>query len=386
MRRLLVVLFAVSSLTVVSRGSAAQVAPADSAGVLLDAANTFLDRDRADLAASLHRLIIERFPGTPAAAAARAALARVAAEASSNGATELQVWSTIYGAWLGVAVPGAFGVDDSQGYGIGLLVGAPLGYLAGRGAARRIRPTIGEARAITFGGTWGTWQGFGWREVFDLGEEEVPCGQFSCTSGDTTEETFAAMIAGGVAGITVGALLGRASVSDAVATGANTGALWGSGIGAALGALVDLEDDDLLAAALVGGNVGLAGAALATPALGFTRNQWRMVSIGGLVGGVAGLGIDLLIEPDSDKVAVGIPLATSLAGLAIGAATSRPSTPEEEGTGGGPGGLVEIGPNHLNFGLPAFVPRQLPVETAHGTRWRPTMGIHWLRVSLAPAR
>lgn len=385
MRIVTVVFIALVLLAATPRWSCAQVSPADSAAVLLNAANTFADRDRADLAAEIHRLILERFPGTPAAAAARAALSNSRAERTSNGATELQVWSTLYGAWLGVAVPGAFGVDDSEGYGIGLLLGGPLGYLVGRSVAQSTNPTIGEARAITLGGTWGTWQGYGWREVFDIGQEEVACGQYTCLTGGTTEETFAAMVVGGAAGITIGALLGRASVSDAVATGANTGALWGSWIGFAGGFMTDLEDDDLLAAALVGGNVGLAAAALATPALGFTRNQWRVVSVGGLLGGVVGLGLDLLIQPDDERTLVAIPLATSLVGLGIAAASSGGGEDESIGGSGGPGGLLEIDRNGVDLGFPALVPRQLPVQTPQGTRWQPTMGIHWLRISLGSA-
>ena len=95
-----------------------------------------------------------------------------------------------------MAVPGAFGVDDVRGYGAGLLVGAPLGYVASRAVVRRIRPTIGEARAITLGGSWGSWQGFGWRAVLGGGEEEF--------SGDATQETLAAMVFGGAAGIAAG--------------------------------------------------------------------------------------------------------------------------------------------------------------------------------------
>lgn len=353
----------------------AQVTRADSAAVLLHAATTFAREGRPEVAAALHQLILERFAGTPAADRARIALARPVPEPRGGGATELRIWGTLYGGWLGVAVPGAFGVDDSRGYGAGLLVGAPLGFLASRAWSRRVDPTMGEARAITFGGSWGTWQGFGWRKVLGLGDDE---------SGDTLQETFAAMVIGGATGIAAGALLGR-SVSDAVATGANMGALWGSGIVAAVGHLVDVEGDDLLAATLVGGNVGLFGAAFATPTLGFSRDQWRVVSVGGVVGGLAGLGLDLLIRPDNEKVAVAIPLATSLAGLAIGGVVHRPSSAAEAEappTSSGLGGFVEIDRGAVRMGVPAVVPRTLPVETPAGVRWQPTWGIHWLRVAL----
>jgi hypothetical protein len=53
-----------------------------------------------------------------------------------------------------------------------------------------------------------------------------------------------------------------------------------------------------------------------------SRSRARLVSIGGVLGGLAGAGIDLLVQPDSEKAAVGIPLLGSVVGLAIGIATT----------------------------------------------------------------
>ncbi len=362
---------------------------ADSADVLHDAARTFAAQGRPEVAAALYRLIIERYPTSAAAELARAALAAMDRSAASSGATELQVWSALYGAWLGLAVPWAFGADSAEPYGLGLLVGAPAGFVIARKVARAKNLSIGQARAITLGGSWGTWQGFGWSNVFDLGEEMYCDGDF-CYNEDTVEETVAGMIIGGVAGITTGALLSRRPISDATATAANSGAFWGSWFGVALGVIGDLEGDDLLAATLVGGDVALLGAVLAAPSLGWSRDRWRIVSSAGLLGGVAGAGIDLLLKVDDQKSALAIPLASSLVGLVVGARITR----DHDGLDGGgaadgarapdggamSGGLVDVRNGRVTLGAPMPLPTMLPIETPQGVRWRPTLGVPLVRV------
>lgn len=352
---------------------------ADSAAVLLEAARSFEDQEEARVAEALYRHILARFPGTPAAAAARERLAGPAMGAGEgSGAVELQVWSTLYGAWLGVAVPGAFGADGAEPYGAGLLVGAPLGFVTGRWAALSRGYTLGQARAITLGGTWGTWQGWGWREVLDLGVETVcpPGGDGFCyeDEGDS-EEVFAAMVLGGLAGITTGALLAREPVASATAAGANYGSLWGSWFGVAAGVLADQEDDGLLAMALLGGNAGLVSGALLTPRWGWSRNRWRVVSAGGLLGGLAGLGMDLLVQPDDEKVVVAIPLAGSLVGLGIGRAMSRDMDGPAEGDGGEVGSLLHLGRDGAILGIPVPRPRLRPVYGPGRTELRAEWGI-----------
>ncbi len=354
--------------------------PADSAAVLLEAARSFEDQEDARVARALYRHILARFPGTPAAAVARDRLARVSSDdGGGSGAVELQVWSTLYGAWLGVAIPGAFGADDAEPYGAGLLVGAPLGFVTGRWAARSNGYTLGQARAITLGGTWGTWQGYGWREVLDLGVEEIcalPESGGACyESGGDSEETFAAMVVGGLAGVAVGAALARRPVSVASAAGANYGSLWGSWFGLAGGILTDQEEDALLATTLLGGNAGLVAGALLTPRWGWSRNRWRVVSAGGLLGGLAGLGVDLLAQPDDDKVAVAIPLVGSLVGLAVGRGLSRDMDGPGEGAGEGVGALLHLGSGGAEVGLPLPHPRLRPVHGPRGTELRTQWGV-----------
>lgn len=360
----------------------AGLTPADSAAVLLEAARSFEGREEWTVAQALYRHILRRFPDTPAALSARERLGVVDRSAPGSGSVELQVWSTLYGLWLGVAVPGAFGADDSEPYGLGLLLGGPAGFLSGRAAARSADYSLGQVRAITLGGTWGTWQGYGWRQVLDLGVSQdcPPGGDFCYDSEDADEETFAAMVLGGLAGIATGAIIARNPVSSATATGANFGSLWGSWFGTAAGVLADLEDDDLLAVALVGGNAGLVSAALATPRLGWSRDRWRLVSVAGVLGGLGGLGIDLLAQPDDDKVAVAIPLAASLVGLGIGVAASRglQDRPDSEPMDGA---LFSFRDGSVRLDAPVPFPTLRPVDGPRGTEWRTALGVTLFRAT-----
>jgi hypothetical protein len=173
-------------------------------------------------------MILDRFGGTPAADRARGMIGeRTGARSTSGGRVELQVFSTLYGLWLGVAVPAAFGAEGSEAYGIGLLIGGPAGFLTGLGLARSRDLTSGQARAITYGGLWGTWQGFGWTEVLDLGEG-LTCDLDLCVNDGGPEERFAGMVLGGLAGIGLGVLLSGRPITDGVATSATLGSLWGT--------------------------------------------------------------------------------------------------------------------------------------------------------------
>ncbi|MDP2954889.1 MAG: hypothetical protein Q8N53_00595 [Longimicrobiales bacterium] len=361
----------------------AQVTPADSAEVLLDAASRFATQGRPDVAEALYRAIVERFPTTPAAEVARLRLGTVMSQGTAgSGRVELQVWSTLYGLWLGIAVPGALGADDSEPYGLGLLVGGPAGFLAGKVIAGSRALTEGQARAITLGGTWGSWQGFGWAEVLDLGQEQV-CyddtysgGQYCYDEGDSSEETFAAMIVGGAAGIAAGSVLSRRPVSPGVATAANFGGLWGTWLGFGFGYLADLEDDALLATTLLGGNAGLLTTAVMAPQWNVSRSRARIVSIYGVIGGLSGLGVDLLTQPDNEKVALGIPLAGSIVGLALGVGNTQGYDAVDPGPAPAPGGaLLNLSDGSWSLGAPLPTPRVLELDGPNGLIRKPALGV-----------
>ena len=358
----------------------AQVAAADPASVLLEAARGFEAEGRWDVAEALYRLIAERYGTTAAATEARTRLAAPPPDVvAGSGSVELRVWMTLYGAWLGVAVPGAFGADSSEPYGVGLLVGGPTGFFAGRALAQSLDLTEGQARAITFGGTWGTWQGFGWREVLNVGVlQECPSGPDFCyDTEDTSEEVLAAMVVGGLTGIAVGTLLSGREVTAGTGSAVNFASLWGTWFGVAGGTLFDLEDDDLLAATLVGGNVGLVSAALLAPRWNVSRGRARLVSIAGVLGGLAGAGVDLLAKPDGEKTLIGIPLAGSILGLGIGIATTRggDGSTARGLDAGRDGALFEYRDGGLSLGAPTPVPTLVPVSGPRGGAWR--LALRW---------
>jgi hypothetical protein len=429
---LLLLLAALSILA--PRRAEAQLSRADSAAVLLVAALDFETQDAPQVAAALYRRIIERFADTPAAADAQVRLDRLVAQGlatrtppdaagrrtggplddedtgSAAGRVELQVWSTLYGSWLGIAIPAAFGADGSEAYGAGLLVGAPAGFFAGRTAARRSDLSMGQVRAITLGGSWGTWQGFGWREVFDIGVDEIcpPETPGLCYEDDGGEqEVFASMVLGGLTGLAAGALIARRDISSAAATGANLGSLWGTWVATALGVIADQEGDGLLTTALVGGNAGLVAGGLATPALGWSRSRWRTVSIAGVLGGVGGLGIDLLVQPDDEKVALAIPLITSVAGFVTGVLTSsdgdgargvsdgsapalssvadqtEPGAARDARSPGDPlvPALFAWRDGSLSLGTPLPQARREVLVTPRGVEQQTLLGFEWMRIT-----
>jgi hypothetical protein len=352
------------ALLAVPRPGAAQLARADSAAVLLDAARQFETAGEAEVARAIYEMVARRFGDT---ASATQALARIdglgRGEIEQSGQVELLVWSSLYGAFLGVAVPGAFGAEGSEPYGLGLLVGAPAGFIFGRTLGGERGLTEGQARAITLGGTWGAWQGFGWREVFDIGEEEICStfdGQQNCyESSDSAEETFAAMILGSLGGVATGTLLSRQPISSGVASTVNFGSLWGTWFGLAGGVIADLEGDGLLTATLVAGDAGLLATALLAPGWNISQSRARLISIAGVIGGLAGGGVDLLFQPDDERLAIGIPLVGSITGLVIGANATRDYDTGRVAVTGEPapsGALMTRKDGRWSFGAPLPYP------------------------------
>jgi hypothetical protein len=362
--------------------SAAQLTPADSAAVLLSTAVAFEAEGRVEVAEALLEFIAEHFAATPAGQEAQRRLGASGEEGlERSGSTELRIWATTYGLWLGVAIPAALGADGSEPYGVGLLLGGPAGLFAGRAFTRSRPLSLGQARAITWGGTWGTWQGLGWAHVLDLGEDER-CDEFGCYDwGNSDEERFAAMVVGGLAGVVAGSLIARQPVPSAVATGANLGSLWGTWFGAASTVLFDIENDAAMLTTLLAGNVGLGAGALAASRLNMSRSRVRMVSIGGVVGAVGGLGLDLIIQPDDDKAAIAIPLAGSIVGLAIAMGTTRdrqivPGAGEDMGSA-----LFNLNDGELRLGMPLPTPTLVPWEGRGRPEWRPAASLELFRAS-----
>jgi len=352
--RVLVVMLAAALL--VPGRVAAQATRADSAAVILGTAERFRAQGREDVAAALYEYLVSRFGDTAAADRARALLASApVGVATRGGRVELQVWSTLYGLWLGVAIPAAFGADGSKPYGVGLMLGGPFGFLTGAGLARSRELTDTQARAITFGGTWGTWQGWGLANVLDWGELDYStCDPaIGCENEDrSTERRFAGMVLGGVAGIAAGVILSRRDLAPGDMAMASFGALWGTWFGVAGGVLAGAKDDGLLATTLLAGDAGLVSMAALAPGWNVSRSRARLISIAGVIGGLAGAGVDLIAQPDGEKTAIAIPLATSIAGLAIGAATTRHYDARSAPGDGPDAALLQLRGGRVSFGIP----------------------------------
>ena len=375
LRGLLLLVLSTAALSAV-RAASAQPTRADSAAVLLAAAEDFADRGADDVAEALYRHIMERFPGTAAAETARTRIEAVTDRRSrAGGEVELKVWSSLYGLWQGVAIPLAAGADDSEFYGLGLLVGGPAGFLTGRALARSRPRSLGQARAITWGGTWGAVQGWGWARALDFGSDPYAYdGGVRYGDDESTEAAVTSMIVGGALGIGGGLALARREITPGEATSAMLGSLWGIWVGFSTAFLADVEGDGLTAAAMIGGNGGLLAGAFVGHRVPIGRGRARMISLGGLVGAFGGAGITLIAQPDGDKAVLGTILASSLAGLAVGAAGTRDdrgetdSSPDLEAVGSPtpPGSLLRWSDGEWALSTPLPNPALQPTPRRGG--------------------
>ena len=367
--------FLVGAVTAPGPASTQATAPADSAAVLLATASDFESRGEGDIAVALYRHIADRFPGTPAAETALARLdATTAARSRGGGETELKVWSALYGIWMGVALPAALGVEGPEPYGLGLLTGGPTAFLAGRALANSRPVSLGQARVITWGGTWGALQGMGWANALDLGGGgRLIEGDILIHEEQTVEATFASMIAGGALGIAGGLLAARRQITPGTSTSAMLGSLWGAWFGLASASLTDADDNAVWATMMLAGNAGLAGGAIAGSRWPLTRSRARLISIAGLMGGMGGTGIVLIGQPDDDDTAIATMLAGSIAGLLLGVALTDGEGGEEEpsddanaGAFPVPGALLNWSGGEWSLSAPLPSPAREPAARGEG--------------------
>ena len=261
----------------------------------------------------------------------------------SGGEIEVQVWSALYGIWQGFSIPRAAGAEGDDPYvGVGLLLGGPAGFVIGRQLARAGPRSPGQARAITWGGTWGMVQGWGWARILDLGSNRP--GRRGYGDDETAEAAFTMMIVGGAAGVASGLALAKREIAPGTATSAMLGSLWGMWIGASTAGLMNVDEGDgITAAAMMGGNAGLVLGAMAGSHAPLSRGRAHTISLGGLVGMFSGLGLSMIMGIDPFSVATTGPgesssplplvFAGSLAGLAVGAIMTRGDRGESDESG-----------------------------------------------------
>jgi hypothetical protein len=192
----------------------AQETRADTAAVLVTAARRLAAEGERDLAANLLRYVIRWYGDTPVAQeAARELTLADRARAAGGGRTGFVVTNTLFGAWLGVAVPLAFEAEDPPPYGVGLIAGPAVGLLGSLAYTKSYPITSGQTAAYRWSLLWLSWQGLLLREITGIGDTETcyddPVYGTSCY-GETPEGApFAALVLGGAAGIGAGLALTR---------------------------------------------------------------------------------------------------------------------------------------------------------------------------------
>ena len=353
--------------------SLAAQSSADSAAIVLDAARTLVREGQRDAARQLFLLIRSRFAATPAARIADSlldALGTAPVRREGTGRTGYILFHTLYGGFLGAAIPAAFGADGSEPYGAGLLLGAPLGYFGSRAIARSRISSPGRAGIATFATAWGTLQGLALQRIGNLGQREV-CDQDFCFIDESETAPWAAMVVGGLLGLGTGIALTAKEIPSGTAGMISHSAFWGSWFGLSLGAVAGAEEDALFGTMMIGGNGLLLLAIPAAKAWRPSASRVRLTTAAGLAGGLAGFGIDLLVKTDDDGETFGIPAATSALGLLIGALATRNQrdVDESEETGS----LLSYR-QRLRLGVPLPIPAALPTDEP-GRRWRPGVRI-----------
>lgn len=366
--------------------AAAQLTKGDTAAVLVQAARRLAAEGERDLAADLLRHVIRWYGDTPLAAEAASLLDNTdRARLAGSGRIEFIVTNTLIGAWLGVAVPAAFGAESSPPFGAGLLLGPTTGLATSLAFSRDHPISSGQAGAYRLGFVWGSWQGVGWRAVLDLGET-TSCfpdgggGEF-CVTETSDKAPWVAVLLGGITGLGAGSVLAGRNIPAGDAALVNDAALWGTWFGLVAGVLAGAENDALLTWGLLGGNAlllaGIPTARAWRPSVG----EVRFISIVGIAGGLAGLGIALISEIDDTKTAIALPAMGSMAGLVIGAAVTSGRARRSSGGVRDAAALLRLG-SDFGLGPPLPVPLRTPALKRDGRiGWRPTIGLRLVNVS-----
>ena len=310
--------------------------------------------------------ITDRYPGTLHAALAAERKRRLdelglhqgdRGPGDQAGRTGALVYGTLYSTWLGVGTAIVAGADSDQALAAGMMTGAPAGLLTTHLLTRGRALSPGQAALVRLGGLWGTWQGFGW----------------TVASGDEPSDRrlTAFSMAGGLAGIAGSAALTRvADVSTGDASLLDYAGLWGTWFGFCLSVMAEADDDRVLESSLTGGNLGLAAMAMLVPRIELSREQARMVNLGGVAGtfvasGIVGL-LALQGSFENATVPMGIVTAGGIAGLWSGFATGERDVLSGTSARSGAHAAVEWGPVPApGVSVPAAAGRLTGVRPSH---------------------
>ena len=231
------------------------------------------------------------------------------------------VFSTLYSTWLGYGTAMLIDETDSaKTVAVGLMIGAPAGLLVSLAATRDAKLTRGQSALISFGGTWGTWQGFGWTILTDEDDDEK-----SLIRG--------AMI-GGLSSILATSVLTRKidlNLGDMAII--NSGAVWGTWLSMCAGVISGLDDgNELLAWTLIGGNLGMTTMASLSSEIDITLARANWINLGGIVGTTVAMGVLTMAAESgiSAEAGIGLLMVGGIAGLITGIHNTRHIPPPPE--------------------------------------------------------
>jgi hypothetical protein len=373
--RMRAVLALVIALGVLAPPVIAQETRADTAAVLVETARRLAREGERDLAASLLRYVVRWYGETEMARMAARELASTdRVGVAGSGRTEFVVTNTLFGAWLGVVLPAALGANDPPPYGAGLIAGPGLGLLGSLTYSGSHPLTSGQSAAYRWSLIWSSWQVYGWRQVLGIGDREEcyvgPPPEQVCYPVTSSETRWASLAVGGGAGIVAGLLLSRLALPAGDVAVVQDASMWGTWFGFATSELIneDASDDNVLTWMLATGNgFLLAGIPLARswrPSVG----RVRLITLGGLAGGLVGFGLDLLAQVDDERTAVLIPAIGSAVGLGTAIALTAGRDSEFRFGADTPGtSLLRLGRGGPGVAGPTLHARTLPVLRNDGS-------------------
>jgi hypothetical protein len=244
---------------------------------------------------------------------AAASVAASRREASSQeGRGRLVLWSSLYGIWLGIATDVLFGIDSERAIILPPLLGMGAGLSLSLALTSGVPISTGQAWTIITGLDYGSFNGALWAGSFDLDSK-------------------------GAVGTAVASSVAATSIAIAVADAKNPSAgsievvrsslLWGTVAGSLGLATFTPRDTNisqegaLRTIAITMDASFLVGLALARN-LNLSRNRVLIIDAGAIGGAMTGLGLAWLAssDPDSDaRVITGGGLVGLLAGIGIAA-------------------------------------------------------------------
>ena len=218
-----------------------------------------------------------------------------------GGRVGLSIWGTGYGIANGIFLA-ALADGNEKAYALAMLTGGALGFGVPWIWSEKRHVDDARATLMTFGGSWGLWQGLGW--------------PYALADSPSKNQILIPGIAAGLTGVVgAGILTADREISQGDAEMITSLPGWTSIYWLWLATIFGSEDGRfILGSTLLAGDIGVIGGVLLAPHVERSRNDIRLVNVGGLLGGLTGSAIAVIFGIDNGKVA----LSTIMGGSLIG--------------------------------------------------------------------